>query len=197
MNRTERPGCFLRFLLVGDGPLAPQLRNALDPYARSGLVTFTGAIPHKSVRMYLDAADILVSPHVPMPGGRSFFGSPTKLFEYMAMGKAIIAPDLDQIGHVFRNSLKAGELPDESPQETESRIAILMQPGDIQQLVEAIRFIAVEPTWRAKLGMNARAEALSKYTWAHHVQEILGRVRSLNLISDRQTRSLLPLGATE
>src|SRR5258707_1108030 len=53
----------LKFLLVGDGPLAPQLRNALEPYACHGLVTFTGAIPHESVRAHLDAADILVSPH--------------------------------------------------------------------------------------------------------------------------------------
>ncbi len=50
---------------------------------------------------YLAISDIVVSPTVPNPDGSPFFGSPTKLFEYMAMGKPIVASDLDQIGEVL------------------------------------------------------------------------------------------------
>ncbi len=38
-----------------------------------------------------------------------------KLFEYMAMGKPIIASDLEQIGIVLKNSLKALDLPNYQP----------------------------------------------------------------------------------
>ena len=50
-------------------------------------VIFTGPVEHGEVPALLDACDILASPHVPLTDGSEFFGSPTKLFEYMAMGK--------------------------------------------------------------------------------------------------------------
>ena len=55
-------------------------------------------MPHSAVPAYLDACAILLSPHVPMPAGSAFFGSPTKLFDYMAMEKAIAASRLDRFG---------------------------------------------------------------------------------------------------
>jgi glycosyltransferase involved in cell wall biosynthesis len=147
----------LKFLLVGDGPLAPQLRHALEPHVRTGQAIFTGAIPHESVRVYLDAADILVSPHVPMPDNHPFFGSPTKLFEYMAMGKAIAASALDQIAEVLEHG----------------RTALLVAPGDSVEFVAAIRRLAADPPLRAELGRNARATALARHTWRQNAGRVL------------------------
>jgi glycosyltransferase involved in cell wall biosynthesis len=147
----------LKFLLVGDGPLAPQLRYALGPYVRSGQAIFTGSIPHEAVRAYLDAADILVSPHVPMPGNYPFFGSPTKLFEYMAMGKAIAASALEQIVEVLEHG----------------KTALLVAPGDPVELVTAIQRLATDPRLRAELGRNARATALTHHTWRQNAGRVL------------------------
>jgi glycosyltransferase involved in cell wall biosynthesis len=157
LDKSQHAGCPLKFLLVGDGPLAPQLRNALEPYAPNGQVTFTGAIPHRSVRTYLDAADILVSPHVHMPDGRPFFGSPTKLFEYMAMGKAIAASALDQISDV----LECGGT------------ALLVRPGDPRELAEAIQRLAANAQLRIELGRNARETALARHTWRQNARRVL------------------------
>jgi glycosyltransferase involved in cell wall biosynthesis len=147
----------LKFLLVGDGPLAPQMRNALEPYAQHGAVFFTGSIPHDSVRKHLDAADILVSPHVPMPGGTPFFGSPTKLFEYMAMGKAIVASALDQIAEVLEHG----------------RTAFLVKPGDANELAKAIQYLAGDPHARNVLGSNAKKAALERHTWRQNARRVL------------------------
>jgi glycosyltransferase involved in cell wall biosynthesis len=147
----------LKFLLVGNGPLAQQMRIALEPYAHRGLVVFTGAIPHKSVRQHLDAADILVSPHVPMPDGRAFFGSPTKLFEYMAMGKAIAASALDQIADVLEHG----------------RSALLIKPSDAAGLADAIQQLAANAQLRVELGRNARKIVLERHTWRQNARRVL------------------------
>jgi glycosyltransferase involved in cell wall biosynthesis len=124
-------------------------------------------------------ADVVVSPHVPNRDGSRFFGSPTKLFEYMAMGKPIVASDLDQIGQVLRNGLHASRLPAGDPSADEAAPAVLLRPGDVTELVQAVLFVVEHPAWRRTLGANARSEALSKYTWSHHTAAILERLATL------------------
>jgi glycosyltransferase involved in cell wall biosynthesis len=172
----------VHFLIIGDGIKMSRLREILSHEECRGLYTLPGLVPQEEAPLHLAAADILLSPHISNGDGSSFFGSPTKLFEYMAMGKPIIASDLDQIGHVLQNSIRAGQLPAGVPNEREDRIALLIQPGSVGELVESIRFLSVQPRWRERLGANARAEALSKYTWKHHVSSILKRLRHLGLL---------------
>jgi glycosyltransferase involved in cell wall biosynthesis len=121
-------------------------------------------------------ADMLLSPHVKNSDGSQFFGSPTKLFEYMAMAKGIIASDLEQIGEVLRNSLHRDRLPTADPCGDESFLALLTPPGDADALAASICFLVEHPRWCARLGANARAEALRKYTWRHHVSALLERM---------------------
>ncbi len=147
----------LTFLLVGQGPLHDEMRAFLRSEEASGKVIFTGLVPHDRVRNYLDAADILVSPHVPMPDGSPFFGSPTKLFEYMAMGKAIVASNLDQIAKVLNHGATA----------------ILSKPGDVHQFVEAVELLANDPHLRDVLGKRARAVAIEKHTWVRNTENVL------------------------
>jgi glycosyltransferase involved in cell wall biosynthesis len=149
----------LRFLLVGDGPLSLEIQGALEPYRRQGWVVFTGQVPHERAPQYLDAADILVSPHVPNPDGTPFFGSPTKLFEYMAMRKAIIASNLDQLAQVL----------------THQHTAWLTKPGSAPQLAHAIRLLATNADMRSYLGNNAREAALRNHTWQQNAARVLSR----------------------
>ena len=150
----------LRFLLVGDGLLRAEIRQALQDYEQSGVVVFTGLLPHDVVPSLLDASDILVSPHVPMPDGRAFFGSPTKLFEYMAMGKAIVASDLDQLAQVLDHE----------------KTAWLVPPGNDVELAAAIEMLAMEPDLRRRLGQSARESALERHTWRGNAARVLLRL---------------------
>jgi glycosyltransferase involved in cell wall biosynthesis len=147
----------VKFLLIGDGPLAPQMRCALEAHVRRGMVTFTGTIPHAAVREYLDAADVLVSPHIPLPDGNPFFGSPTKLFEYMAMGKAIVASALDQIADVLEHG----------------RTALLVRPADTGDLAEGIQRLLADTQLRAELGCKAREAVLARHTWSQNAKRVL------------------------
>lgn len=148
----------VRFAFVGDGKTRAQCEAIIraEP-AAAGRSTFTGLVPQHETPAYLAAADAFVASHVPNADGSKFFGSPTKLFEYMAMERPIVASALDQIADVL----------------THERTAWMVRPGDDAELAEGIRRLAGDRGLGEKLARAARAEVLEKYTWKRHVQEIL------------------------
>jgi glycosyltransferase involved in cell wall biosynthesis len=160
------------FVLVGDGVKMPIVRRTLAEVNGDSFVRLVGLVPQADAPSYLAASDILLSPHVQNADGTNFFGSPTKLFEYMAMGKAIVASRLDQIGHVLAGSLDAAALPSAFDPSSEA-VGVLGRPGEVAELINGIRFCTENRNWRDRLGANARARALSRYTWQHHVDAIL------------------------
>jgi glycosyltransferase involved in cell wall biosynthesis len=172
----------LHFMLVGDGAKMQEVRSILDSCIKDGLVTLTGIVPQAQAPLHLAASDILSSPHVPNADGSQFFGSPTKLFEYMAMGKAIVASELAQIGDVLRGGLQVDKLPSGSPLGDENATAVLCRPGSAGEHAQAIRFLVDREDWRLRLGSNARSCALKKYTWEVHVNAIVDGLSSLHKI---------------
>jgi glycosyltransferase involved in cell wall biosynthesis len=156
------PNVPVRFLLVGSGSLHAGVEQRLETEKQAGRVIFTGAVAHDRVPALLDACDILVAPHVPLADGSEFFGSPTKVFEYMAMGKAIVASRLGQIGEVLAD------------QET----ALLVEPGNVKELTAAILKLVESNELRARLGANARAVAIENFTWVHNAQQVLRAYQS-------------------
>ena len=155
---SSSPPRRLRFVLIGDGLLHGEMLAALAAYQATGEVIFTGPLPRDKVAEYLDASDILVSPHIPMPDGSRFFGSPTKLFEYMAMGKGIVASRLDQLAEVLEHD----------------RTAWLITPGNVEELAEAILRLALDQPKREALGSAARRAAVERHCWSHNVACALG-----------------------
>jgi glycosyltransferase involved in cell wall biosynthesis len=169
----------LHFLLVGDGAKMASVRQTLSDRRCQEFYTLTGLVEQAEAPRYLAAADLLLSPHVANADGSRFFGSPTKLFEYMAMGKPIVASDLDQIGQVLRNSLYVASLPTDPPSSDNSELSLLCPPGDVGGLIRGIEFLAENPAWRPVLGGNARNKALSEFTWDRHVGAILEGYRAV------------------
>jgi glycosyltransferase involved in cell wall biosynthesis len=168
----------VHFLYVGDGALAPKVRSILGPSCGAPFVTLAGFRSQADAPRILAASDIFLSPHVPNPDGTPFFGSPTKLFEYMAMAKPIVASDLDQIGWVLR-----GWQPEEPPPPAEaaraSNAALLVEPGSVEDLVRGIRQAVDLPGPQADaLGREARRLVLQSFTWDRNVAAMLDRLRA-------------------
>src|SRR5262249_24728478 len=179
-RRAQLDQLRLRFLLVGDGQKMPLGGAALSRVAAARSLRLPGLLPQPGAPRYLAASDLLLSPHVANADGTRFFGSPTKLFEYMAMARGIIASDLDQIGDVLQPAVR---FPAEIEAASPGAVAVLVPPGDESALMDAVLSLAAQPERRATLGENARRLALARYTWSHHVAAILAgleRVRALD-----------------
>ena len=170
----------VRFLLVGDGVRMPEVRRILGEEVDGPFVVLTGLIPQAEAPLHLAASDILCSPHVPNEDGSRFFGSPTKLFEYMAMGKAIIGSDLDQIGQVLHPAIRITD--GEVRPEGDSALAVLTTPGSVAELTNGLKRLIRDRSLRERLGANARRKALAEYTWDRHVGEIVERARDLGVL---------------
>jgi glycosyltransferase involved in cell wall biosynthesis len=170
----------LHVLFVGDGIKMPEVRAALGDLVPGPRVTLAGLVPQHEAPLHLAASDILVSPHVPNADGSRFFGSPTKLFEYLAMDKAILASDLDQIGDVLQGSARVDDNPAGSAEDRS--IALLAKPGSAEDVAAGLKYLAENPGWRAEIGRRARALAIGRYTWQHHVGAILDSARRLDLL---------------
>jgi glycosyltransferase involved in cell wall biosynthesis len=151
----------VRLLMIGDGPTMPQVKEELKKFDTGDRCILTGRIPQEDGCAHLAACDILVSPHVPNPDGTPFFGSPTKLFEYMAMGKGIVASDLNQIGEVLEHE----------------KTALMVKPGDAESLVFALSKLIEDEQGRKKLGQAARREVVAKYTWKEHTRKIVEKLK--------------------
>jgi len=81
--------------LVGDGPG----RGALEKHAKqlgiSNRMTITGIVSREKMPHYQSVFDLALQPDV------TRYASPLKLFEYMALGKAILAPDMENIKEIL------------------------------------------------------------------------------------------------
>ncbi len=161
LNETPELRESVRLLLIGDGVKRAEVEAELQKYNVTNESVLTGLVPQAEGPSYLAACDIFASPHVPNADGTPFFGSPTKLFEYMAMGRGIVASDLDQIGEILIH----GET------------AFLIRPGDPEDLKRGLKVLIEDAALRDRLGAAARADALANYTWQAHTGKIIAALQ--------------------
>jgi glycosyltransferase involved in cell wall biosynthesis len=154
----------IQLVMVGDGDERGACEKLADGLGVSDRIEFTGAISRPETIRRLAGCDLLLSPHVPLPD-TPFFGSPTKLFEYMALDRPIVASRLAQIGEILQDGVTAR----------------LVTPGVLEELVDAIREVLDSEDQGRALGHAARRDAESNHTWedrARSVLEHLDRVQS-------------------
>jgi glycosyltransferase involved in cell wall biosynthesis len=133
----------LRLLIVGDGPLQNELETRAKTLRVQDHLVFTGRIRHDDVSAYIGAMDVAVSPRA------TFYASPMKILEYMAMAKAVVAPDMPNIRDIIRH----GET------------GVLFEPDNPNSLQRALQQVVASPEERRQLGQKARDAVVSTLNW--------------------------------
>jgi glycosyltransferase involved in cell wall biosynthesis len=160
-----------RLVLVGDG----QTRSSVaDTVAKDGLrdsVIMTGAIAHSQVPEMLSIADVAVVPSSPVTASLGGTGTPLKLFEYMAAGKAIVATAHKESAEVIEDG----------------HSGLLIEAGDADRFAEVTLKLINDHRERSRLGYNARQQAVKEYSWEAYTRRleeiyfgVLGNVPTLS-----------------
>ncbi len=142
----------LHFLVVGDGPAIPQVKSRAEEKGVLDRITFAGLIERNAIARYVSAFDIALLPRCVE------YCSPLKLFEYMALGKAIAAPDQANIREVLNDDQSAR----------------LFAPDQPEKIQEAILELARSENLRCRLGRAAKALIDARdYTWRGNAKRVV------------------------
>ncbi|MBV1799983.1 glycosyltransferase family 4 protein [Siccirubricoccus sp. G192] len=142
----------LALLVVGEGPARPGLERLAAELGVAGRVRFTGLADRAAVPGLVAGFDIALQP------AAVAYASPLKVFEYMAAGRAILAPDQPNLREVLEDG----------------RTALLFDPALPGALWQGVLRLAADPVLRARLGAAARAEVLRRdLTWAGNARRVL------------------------
>lgn len=130
-----------KLLMVGDGNGKPFLEKLSKKLGINNNVIFTGKVPYFDIPQFIDTADICLSPIPPL--GIYKVSSPTKLFEYMAMRKPVVANE---------------EIPEQKEviEESDGGILTKFQP---ESFASAIIELLNDPAKAKRMGENG-------YSWA-------------------------------
>lgn len=144
----------LKLLIVGDGDLREELMSLAASLGVDGDVIFTGSVPHRRVYNYIEKMDICVM------AKSNWYGSPVKIFEYGALGKAIIAPDNIPVKDVMVDKVDG----------------LLIAPK-VAQLTEALRSLIMDEKLRTRLGSNFKKKVINHHTWDCMAEMILAEMK--------------------
>jgi glycosyltransferase involved in cell wall biosynthesis len=162
----------VRFLLVGDGPGFAKVRSRLAPLGERAVLT--GTVEHAEVPGLVAAFDVGVLPET------SFYACPLKVIEWMAAGKAVVAPRYGPLTEMIADGEEG----------------LLFPPRDLGALVAAVLRLVDRPALRRKLGDAAAARAAASLSWTDNARRVIGvleQARSCAAAAGRAQPNLSPL----
>lgn len=150
-------------LVIGGHPAETDLQRVRALAASLGVadrVTFTGHVAPTDVITRLAEASFLVLPNTSSSISERYT-SPLKLFEYLALGRAIVASDLPAVREVL----------------TDGATALLVPPGDAAAMATAMRRLIEDTALAGRLAAAAHALA-PRYTWDARAERLESALRA-------------------
>lgn len=149
---AANPSLKLDLVIAGDGPAREGLAAQAARLGIADRVRFEGLVARERIPELLGGFDIALQPKA------VDYASPLKLFEYMAAGCAIVAPDQPNLREILEDG----------------RDSLLVAPDDPPALWRAIERLAGDAPLRARLGEGARQTILRRdLTWAGNARRVV------------------------
>jgi glycosyltransferase involved in cell wall biosynthesis len=144
-------------MIVGDGPVRPELERLAAELKLQDRVRFTGVIDRDRVPEHVAAFDIALQPAVVA------YASPLKLFEYLALGKPVIAPRQPNIEEILADGDNA----------------LLFDAAESGAFEHTLTKLCADATLRARLAISAAATIdRLDLTWLGNAKRVAELVKS-------------------
>lgn len=138
-------------LLIGDGPAKETLKAEAARRNLESDISFLGAIAHQELPKLIACFDVAVMPD------SNEYGSPMKIYEYMSMGKPVIAPRLGPLEDGITNR----------------REGIIFKQRDKNELVAALKELLNNDQLREQMSKAARENIVNNHSWKKNAEKII------------------------
>jgi len=158
LAELKREGVYVGLVIVGEGAYREDLTELAEKLNLAEQVAFVGQVPREDVPKHIAGFDFGYSGQVILNEGLlgKMYHSPLKLYEYLAMGKPVIASAYEDAEKVVRN----GET------------GFLFKSGDHESLkVAIIAAINQQAQW-AEMSKMARSEIVQHHSWKTRVARL-------------------------
>ena len=156
--KDQQGGQGRHLLVVGDGPARGDIEKRAAQLNVSDKVTFTGIVPRDQVIDLVAAFDVALQPDVVA------YASPLKLFEYMALGKAIVAPNTPNIREILINN----------------KNALLFDLDDEASFLKCVAISLSDQDLQQSLGLSAKKTITErKLTWINNARIVEALVKDM------------------
>lgn len=137
-------------LIVGDGPYRPALEQMAQQCGLERRVFITGRVAHEAVPDYVALFDVAVSPRA------TFYASPMKVIEYMALGKPVVVPRTQNFLDIVDEGING----------------VTFEDGDAQAMGRAIGSLYGAREECVELGRRARVKVETRLNWEWNAREV-------------------------
>jgi glycosyltransferase involved in cell wall biosynthesis len=146
----------LALVFVGDGRTLPAVRALVAERGLAERVLLPGRVAHDEIASWIACMDYAVLPN------SNHYGSPMKLFEFMGMGVAVVAPDYAPVAEVI----------------VDGDTGWLFPRGQTAACVQRVLELATQSDERHRVGVAARSYIARERQWRNNAQQLLSLLPS-------------------
>lgn len=143
----------LILLLVGKVMIE---RDYLDYFIKQGEIKVIGPVKHAEVKLWMNLCDVFVLPSYSE-------GLPVSMLEAMSCSRPVVVSDVGGVGEVIRDRENG----------------LLVKPGDVKSLIEAMEFLLSNPDKAKILGEEGKKTILRNYTWNRNAKNTIEVYKSV------------------
>ncbi|MGA9827685.1 MAG: glycosyltransferase, partial [Rhodanobacteraceae bacterium] len=152
----------LTLMLVGAGSDLAAVRSVIAEHGLSGRILTPGRVDHAEIPEWIACMDYAVLPN------SNEYGSPMKLFEFMAMGVAVVAPNYAPIAEVI----------------TDGVTGWLFPKGQIDMCVQRVLEMSARQDELLKVGDTARTYIARERQWRNNAEQLLSLLPAAEQINN-------------